>query len=180
LTQETVAEFGLGYCDKGVMSGRIAIPIHNVKGELVGYAGRWPGDPPEERPKYRLPDGFRKSAEVFRLAKAMDGWPEHPLLIVEGFFDVMRLWQLGYRKAIALMGSSMSVTQEKLIVQATNSDSTIIVMLDEDDAGRAGREDIMRRLATKSFVRVVAFEKEGFQPENLTHDYAAVLHLVPD
>ena len=68
---ETVAEFGIGHCTKGVMAGRIAIPIHNVAGELVGYAGRWPGVPPEGRPKYRLPDGFRKASEVYRLADAL-------------------------------------------------------------------------------------------------------------
>src|SRR5438067_554298 len=56
LTPETIDEFGLGYCAKGVMAQRIAIPIHNLKDELVGYAGRWPGDPPEGRPKYRMPD----------------------------------------------------------------------------------------------------------------------------
>ena len=63
--------FGLGYCAKGTMSGRIAIPIHNHEGALVGYAGRWPGEPPEERPKYKLPKGFRKSAEVFNLHRAL-------------------------------------------------------------------------------------------------------------
>jgi DNA primase len=168
LTPETVAEFGLGFCDKGVMSGRIAIPIHNMDSELVGYAGRWPGKPPEERPKYRLPDGFKKASEIYRLAQALREPEEYPLIIVEGFFDVMKLWQLGIRKTVALMGSSMSATQEQLIIRVTNENSTIIVMFDEDDAGRAGRDEVLRRLATKAFVRVVAFEKEDFQPEDLT------------
>ncbi len=45
LTLETIIDFGLGYFvgDKGLMVGRVVIPIHNVKGELVAYAGRWPG-----------------------------------------------------------------------------------------------------------------------------------------
>ena len=41
-TKETIEAFGLGYCTKGPMKGRIAIPIRNDKGELVAYAGRWP------------------------------------------------------------------------------------------------------------------------------------------
>jgi len=32
-----------------VMAGRVCIPIHNPGGELVAYAGRWPGEPPEDR-----------------------------------------------------------------------------------------------------------------------------------
>jgi DNA primase len=179
LTPGTVAEFGLGFCDKGVMSGRIAIPMHNVKGELVGYAGRWPGEPPEERPKYRLPDGFKKAAEVYRLAQAMKEPPGQPLVIVEGFFDVMKLWQIGCRKTVALMGSTMSSGQEHLIGQAVKPDSTVIVMFDEDDAGRAGREEVLRRLATKMFVRVIVFEQENFQPEHLTRAQAMALRLTP-
>jgi DNA primase len=178
LTPETVVEFGLGYCDKGVMSVRIAIPIHNVKGELVGYAGRWPGEPPEERPKYRLPDGFKKAAEVYRLGHAMKESFEQPIIIVEGFFAVMKLWQLGFRKTVALMGSSMSATQEQLITKIVAANSTLIVMFDEDDAGRTGREEVLKRLATKSYVRVVTFAQEGFQPENLTAEEADKLGLI--
>jgi DNA primase len=177
LTPETVAEFGLGYCDKGVMSGRIAIPIHNIEGKLVGYAGRWPGEPPEERPKYRLPDGFKKASEVYRLAQALREPEEFPLIIVEGFFDVMKLWQLGIRKTVALMGSSMSAGQEQLICRAVKPDGTIIIMFDEDDAGRTGREAVLCRLATKAFVRVIVFEQEAFQPEHLTREQAVALHL---
>jgi len=33
------------------MQGRIVIPLHNEQGELVGYAGRWPGEPPEGEPR---------------------------------------------------------------------------------------------------------------------------------
>jgi len=179
LTPETITEFGLGYCDKGVMSGRIAIPIHNISGQLVGYAGRWPGEPPEERPKYRLPDGFRKAAEVYRLADALEEPENKPLVIVEGFFAVMKLWQLGCRKCVALMGSSMSATQEELIAKAVHPNGTIIVMFDEDDAGRTGREEVLRRLATRAFVRVIVFDEEGFQPENLTSEKAAALSLIP-
>ncbi len=178
LTPETVAEFGLGYCEKGVMSDRVAIPIHNVKGELVGYAGRWPGEPPEERPKYRLPDGFKKASEVFRLFQAMKEPPDQPLIIAEGFFDVMKLWQLGCRKCVALMGSSMSAAQERLIINAVQPHGAIIVIFDEDDAGRTGRNDVLQRLATKAFVRVVTFAEEGYQPEMLTAEEADEIGLI--
>jgi DNA primase len=178
LTSETIAEFGLGLCNAGTMIGRIAIPIHNPRGDLVGYIGRWPGDPPKELPKYKLPKGFKKSVEVFNLHRAIK--EAGPLIIVEGVFDVMKLWQLGARKVIALMGSSLSSAQEQLIVQSTNVASQIIVMFDEDDAGRAGRADVLCSLATKVFVLVVPFATEGQQPEHLTaeelHDLLGGAH----
>jgi len=178
LMLETIKEFEIGYCARGVMAQRIAFPICSVKGELVGYAGRWPGDAPDGRPKYRLPDGFKKSQEIFRLWKALQEDPEMPLVIVEGFFDVMRLWQLGIRKSVALMGSSMSEAQEAMLIQHLTPGSRVIVMFDEDEAGVSGRESVLQRLALKAYVRVVAFAEHGDQPENLTAEEAQLLNLV--
>jgi DNA primase len=48
LTAATIDFFGLGlHAGKGIMQGRVVIPIHNDQGVLVAYAGRSPGDPPE-------------------------------------------------------------------------------------------------------------------------------------
>jgi DNA primase len=169
LTPETIVDFGIGFCSKGMMADRIAIPIHNAKAEVVAYAGRFPVDePPEGTPKYKLPPGFRKSQEVFNLDRAVREWPDKPLVIVEGFFDCMKLHQHGYRRSIALMGNTMSATQEELIRQFTDSQSHVIVMLDENEAGRAGREDIACRLSKFCFVRVHEFSQPDMEPEDLT------------
>jgi DNA primase len=170
LTQATVEWFGLGFCAKGTMSGRIVIPIHNRDGELVGYCGRWPGKPPEDRPKYKLPNGFKKSAEVFNLDRASQEEKGLPLIVVEGFFDVMKLWQLGFHRVVSIMGSSLSVRQEAVLVAASEGRSGIILMLDEDEAGRMGRDKALLRLASKLFVRVVPLPQEGAQPDHLTEN----------
>ena len=168
LTPETIVDFGAGFCAKGMMSGRIAIPIHNPEGEVVAYCGRWPGEPVADVPKYKLPPGFRKSLEVFNIDRAAKASPDKPLVIVEGFFDCMKLHQHGCRRVVALMGSTMSAPQEQLIRTCTDQHSRIIVMLDEDEAGRAGRDDIAARLAKMSFVKIHVFDQEGRQPEHLT------------
>src|ERR1039458_7839123 len=64
LTPETIVDFGIGFCAKGMMADRIAIPINNPEGAVVAYAGRFPGEPAEGTPKYKLPQGFRKSLEL--------------------------------------------------------------------------------------------------------------------
>jgi DNA primase len=58
LTLETVVDFGVGYCGKGMMMDRIAIPISNSEGQVVAYAGRFLGEPTGDIPKYKLPQGF--------------------------------------------------------------------------------------------------------------------------
>ena len=170
LTLETIIDFGVGYCSKGMMAGRIAIPIHTLDGEVVAYAGRWPGEPPEGTPKYKLPQGFRKALELFNIDRAMKEPAEKQLVIVEGFFGCMALHQHGYRKVVALMGSTMSAAQEEIIRRHTNPDSRVIVMFDEDEAGQTGREDIACRLSKFCFVRVHEFEKPDMQPEHLSAD----------
>lgn len=166
LTPETIVDFGIGFCAKGMMADRIAIPIHNAKGEVVAYAGRFPGEPGEDTPKYKLPPGFRKSQELFNLDRASK--EPGALVIVEGFFDAMKLHQHGCRKVVALMGSTLSTAQEELIRQHTSSLSHVIVMLDENDAGKAGREDIACRLSKFCFVRVHQFDQPDIEPEHLT------------
>ena len=169
LTPETIVDFGIGYCSKGMMADRIAIPIHNVKGEVVAYAGRFPvEEPPEGTPKYKLPPGFRKSQELFNIDRAIKEPADLPLVIVEGFFDAMKLHQHGCRKVVAIMGATLSSAQEELIRQHTNRHSHVIVMLDENDAGKAGREDIACRLSKFCFVRVHQFSHPDMEPEHLT------------
>jgi DNA primase len=171
LSAETIAEFGIGHCEKGSMTGRIVIPIHNAEGQLVAYAGRWPGTPPDEdTPKYKLPPGFRKAQEVFNLHRAMRESGTSPLVIVEGFFGCLALWQHGIRRVVALMGSSLSTHQEELIRRNTNSESHVLLMLDEDDAGKAARDQIAACLSRLCFVKTFVFHEAGMQPEDLSAD----------
>ena len=168
LSGATIAEFGLGCCNNGSMKGRIVIPIHNADGKLVAYVGRWPGDPPEDTPKYKLPAGFRKSEELFNLHRALQADPSMPLVIVEGFFDCLHLCQNGIVRVVALMGCQLSHAQEELLAPHLQPGDHIILMLDEDDAGRAGREYALQRLATRAFVKVFGYGREGQQPTDLS------------
>ena len=175
LTLETIVDFGVGFCAKGMMSGRIAIPIHNVDGEVVAYTGRWPGEPPVGTPKYKLPPGFRKSLELFNLDRVVKEPAEKPLVIVEGFFDAMLLHQRACRKVVALMGSTLSVGQEELLRRNKHQYDRIYIMLGEDAAGRAARETIALRLGALAFVKFHTFEEEGHQPDVLTADELSAL-----
>jgi DNA primase len=167
LSELTIATFGLGFCQIGLMAGRILIPIHNRLGQLVAYAGRWPGEPPENTPKYKLPPGFRKSLEVFNLHRALAVEPKGPWIVVEGYFGCIELWQAGYHRTVALMGSSLSETQAQLLANAVGPHGQIILMFDEDNAGRLGREKAARCLRRFAKVKVIRLPVEGTQPDHL-------------
>lgn len=167
LTAAMVKEYGIGYCTKGCLRGYVAIPIRNREGQLVAYIGRWPGDPPEDKPKYRLPKGFKKRLEVFNLDRASKEPADQPLLVVEGVFDCLRLVQLGYPRTVALLGSSLSPRQEILIRDAVGNTGAVLLLLDADDAGRHGSSDAAARLSRTCTVRTVDIGEFRHQPEQL-------------
>ncbi len=92
------------------------------------------------------------------------------MIVVEGFFDVMKLWQQGFHRVVSIMGSSLSPKQEALLLKASDGRSGIILMFDEDNAGRAGREKALLRLSRHTFVRVVPLPQEGAQPDHLSEN----------
>jgi len=173
LAGKTINTFGLGHykskSGKGIMDGRICVPIHNTEGELVAYAGRWPADSgwPEGEGKYKFPPKFGKSQELFNLHRAVK-WirsdPHAPLVIVEGFFDCMRIWQINVYPVVALMGSSISDQQVELIRQAIAPKGRVVLMLDGDEAGRKGQRDVAEKLLHHLFVRYV-WLTDGVQPD---------------
>jgi len=158
LQEATIDFFGLGHhSGKGIMQGRVVIPIHNEQGDLVAYAGRWPADTgwPEGSQKYALPAGFRKSNVLFNLHRAKEHATEG-LIVVEGYFTVFEFYQRSRKNVVALMGSSMSAEQERLIVETVGPKGRVLLALDNDEAGRKGSEDAINRLRSQVFVREMA------------------------
>jgi len=127
---DTINHFGLGYCTKGIMEGRIAIPLHDDNDNLVGYCGR---SVDETEPKYKFPKGLEKSKLLYNLNRTLKSENKN-LIITEGYFDVFALYQAGF-DGVALMGCSMSIFQKELI---KSMKKRIILLFDGDTAGRRG------------------------------------------
>ena len=170
LKKETIKEFGLGYCKRGLMERRVVIPIHSEKGELIAYAGRYPGDPPEGELKYKLPPKFKKSLEVFNLNRVKNMGEDKGLILVEDFFDVFNLWQAGCKNVVALMGTSMSDEQERLIVEAVGEKGKVILMFDSSESGKSGSRDSLARLVSQVYVKLIKLGEGGFQPDSLSKE----------
>jgi DNA primase len=168
---ETIQYFGAGFhSGRGMMKGRVVLPIHDMDGNLVAYAGRWPGDdPPEGEGKYKLPHGFHKSIVVYNLNRAKACARQHGLVLVEGFFDAMRLYQLGVCHAVAIMGSSLSEVQEKLIADAVGPQGKVTLLFDGDESGRTCTQHVLSQLGKRVYTKAV-FLPDGIQPDHLTKE----------
>ncbi len=142
--------FGVGVCDpasRSMMAGRCCIPIHNLEGAVVAYAGRYLGDDPME-PKWLLPKGFEKQRCLFNAHRVAGAGT---VILVEGFFDAIRLTGLGM-PAAACMGTAISKEQVALLRRL--GVSRVVVLFDGDKEGQAAVPDTVLALAGTVFVRV--------------------------
>lgn len=147
---------------------RIAIPIRNVKGELVGISGRamptyrngeWVT---EIKPKFLHSSGFRRDFYLYGEKFCTQGVPGYK---TEGFFDVMYLHQNGIN-AFAIMGSFLSKIQIEKCVQFFTR------VVDIPDGDKAGKESVKR---TESDYRgripyVAAKVPDGKDPDELSDE----------
>jgi DNA primase len=170
---DTAAHFGVGYyAAPGLLRGRVVIPIHNERGQLLAYAGR---SIDHADPKYLLPAGFQKSRVLFNLHRAAVGGPD-TVIVVEGYFDCMKVHQAGMSCVVALMGCSLSTEQERLL---TEHFKNIVLMLDADPAGQQASILIADRLISRCTIDMVQLS-DGRQPDQLSSEeiqrvlYAAV------
>jgi len=157
---ETRKHFGIGYCRGGIFKGRICIPIHDEYGKLVAYSGR---SIDGTEPKYLLPKGFKKSQVIYNYHRIKNTGKHSRIVVVEGFFDVFKLYQEGY-SAVALIGSSISSRQSELL---TALKQDLVLMFDGDEAGYKCTKDVIKALKGKKRFKVVKLRK-GAQPDILT------------
>lgn len=118
LRGETIERFGAGYCAKGLLKGRMAIPIHSPTGDLLAYAGLAVEE--GASPRYLFPPKFHPALEVMnlhRLAESPDDEDE-PLYIAPEIECVLRLYEAGFTSALGLFDGSLSPEQEKAVIGA--------------------------------------------------------------
>jgi len=163
ISPATAQLFGVGmYRGTGFLAGRCVIPIRDEKRQLVAYVGRAVNG---EEPKYRFPVGFRKAQVLFNFDRAMQTNGRN-VIVVEGFFDALKVHQAGHPSVVALMGSSFSQRQSELLL---GHFATVTLMLDGDETGRRAAEVIAQLLKPKVPVRKVELPNQA-QPDQLSSE----------
>ena len=107
LRAETIERLGAGYCTKGLLKGRLAIPIHSGCGDLLAYAGLAVQD--GDTPRYLFPPKFHPALEVFNLHRLMEVTEATgPLYLAPEIEGVLRLAEAGVASALGLFDGSLS------------------------------------------------------------------------
>jgi DNA primase len=154
---------------------RLMIPIHDGQGRVVGFGGRLLRDDADGRaPKYlNSPQTalFDKGRQLYGLSWAKGAVRKaERALVVEGYFDAMRLALAGVEEAVAPLGTALTEHQAGLLARLTN---TVFLLYDSDEAGlkatfRAGLELLRVGVAP----RVVTLP-EGEDPDTFVRAHGA-------
>lgn len=166
ISRTTAEQFGLAVALAGGYKGRLVIPLIDHQREedvLVGYASRALDD---SDPKYLFPSrdkGFYKSHLVFNLAQVRG---QKAAVIVEGFFDCMKLTQAGF-PAVSIMGSDISAHQAELLCAHFER---MVLFFDGDAAGHQGVDRALVQIGRRRrYVRAVLVP-DGCQPDQLREE----------
>lgn len=130
------SEFNPKYINDN-MRGRVVVEIKDYKGNIIGFGGR---DTLNNECKYlNTPTTplFTKKNNLFNLDKAkyfiqyLNKF--NYIILVEGYFDVMSLWDKGIKNVVAPMGTALTDEQCKLIRMFTDN---VVLCFDGDEAGQ--------------------------------------------
>ena len=175
-TAETIEHFGLGFCSRGMLKDRIAIPLHDHEGKLTGYAGRVVDDSAisEDNPRYRFPGERERDGKRFEFRKTLflyNGFrikePLDDLVVVESFTSVWWLTQNQIPHVVATMGADCSEEQAALVAKLVKPEGRVWIISDGDPAGERFALSVLTKVSQHRFVRWVKCDK-GKQPTNLT------------
>lgn len=145
--KETLLHFGIGdYYNKGILNERSIIPIYSDNGDtLIGATARAIKE--YRMPKFLIyPKGFDKNAYFYNYHRAVNHVRNtSAIFITEGQGDVWKLYEAGVKNAVGLFGKTLSEKQEDKLNKM--GVTHVIVLLDNDQAGREAKVKIQRQLS---------------------------------
>ncbi len=115
--------------------GRVMFPIHSLTGRVIGFGGRILTND-KKSPKYQnSPESeiYDKKQTLYGIYFAKNAIArQDECILVEGYFDVLRMHQIGIENVVASSGTSLTMEQIRLVKRYTKN---ITMLYDGDAAG---------------------------------------------
>jgi len=156
-----------GYYDR--FRGRVILPIRDLQKRVIGFGGRVIDD---GVPKYlNSPETplFRKGRTLYGLEIAREGITrEEQVVIVEGYFDAIALYQAGLTNVVATLGTALTSEHVDLVRRFTRR---VVLLFDPDAAGvRAALRTLDLFLGSGLAVQVGSLP-EGEDPDTFVRSH---------
>ncbi len=119
-----------------VFRGRLLFPITDDRARPIAFGGRVLPGADKEAPKYLNSPGteiYEKSKVLYGLSYARNAVQRKDrLIVVEGYFDAVSLWQAGFEEAVAPCGTALTAQHLETVRRLTTK---VIALFDTDEAG---------------------------------------------
>lgn len=160
--------------------GRVIFPIHSLSGKIVAFGGRALGSELRTAKYINSPESeiYSKSYELYGIFFAKQPIVKNDrCFLVEGYTDVISMFQAGVENVVASSGTSLTPGQIRLIHRFTDN---ITVLYDGDNAGiQASLRGIDMLLAEGMNVKVLLLP-DGEDPDSFAqkHDSLSFLDYI--
>ena len=150
---------------------RVMFPIKDISGNVVAFGGRDLGDSPAKyinSPETRL---YKKSRVLYGLHEARDAIRKTGYaVLVEGYFDLLRCFDVGVENVVATCGTALTEEQAALIRRYAPE---VVLVYDGDAAGiRAALKGTKMLVAAGLAVRAAALPG-GLDPDDFVRTAGA-------
>ncbi len=146
--------------------GRVMFPIHNLSGRVIAFGGRTLKSDKNVAKYVNSPetDIYSKSKILYGIYQAKQSIVRNDVCyLVEGYTDVLSLYQAGIKNVVASSGTALTPDQVRLIRRYTPN---VVILYDGDPAGiKASFRGIDLILEEGMNVKVVLFP-EGEDPDS--------------
>jgi DNA primase len=173
---EAALKLGLARRDESgntydMFRARLMFPIRDPQGRVIAFGGRVLDN--------RLPKYINSSeSPLYSKARALYGLPEarptiskaDRVIVVEGYIDVIALWQAGFKETVATLGTALTVDQLRMLSRYTQN---ILACFDGDDAGRKASLRALEVFLQAGLLGRGVFIPPGYDPDTLMHEKGA-------
>ena len=108
VSADTCSHFGAGYAPKGILRGRMALPIHSKEGLLLAYCGRTVKG---ESPTLTFPTGYQPADVIFNAHRVVEG----ELYLVRDPLQVLTAHESGIENVVSFLTEAISAQQLEML-----------------------------------------------------------------
>jgi DNA primase len=149
--------------------GRLIFPIEDVGGNVIAFGGRIIGD---GEPKYLNTSEspvYIKGRHLYGLNKTKEDIRKKGYAIfVEGYFDLISLWNAGIRNVVAALGTALTRDHVDLIRRYTGQ---VIVVFDPDVAGKKALARSIELFLSGNVHAKTVVLPDGYDPDKYIRTY---------
>lgn len=153
------------------LAGRIIFPIFSPNGRVVAFAGRKLREDDTGGKYINSPESiiYVKGRVLYGLSFAKDEIRKlDKAIIVEGYMDLISLYQAGIKNVVAVSGTALTDDQVQLLSRYTKN---VVLLFDADTAGISASMRSIEILLRKDFDVKIATLPSGEDPDSFVNKY---------